>query len=108
MRDLEQARADAQARISSLAAQVAEVMAASEGSNGDDEHDPEGATIAFERQQLLALLAAAQASLSEIERASSLGELCEDCGQPIGAERLEARPSATRCIACASRQPRGR
>lgn len=26
---------------------------------------------------------------------------CEDCGQLIGPERLEAYPEATRCIACA-------
>jgi|GEM_PF-4503517 len=28
---------------------------------------------------------------------------CEDCGQLIEAERLEACPEATRCIACARR-----
>ena len=27
---------------------------------------------------------------------------CEDCGRPIGAERLEAIPTATRCIRCQS------
>jgi len=26
--------------------------------------------------------------------------LCESCGKPIGAERLEALPTATRCIRC--------
>jgi len=26
--------------------------------------------------------------------------LCEDCGKEIGAERLEALPSATRCMRC--------
>lgn len=25
---------------------------------------------------------------------------CQDCGLPIGAERLEALPSATRCVNC--------
>ncbi len=25
---------------------------------------------------------------------------CEDCGKPIGAERLEALPSSTRCVKC--------
>jgi RNA polymerase-binding transcription factor DksA len=29
---------------------------------------------------------------------------CEDCGQLIDAERLEACPEATRCIACARRR----
>jgi DnaK suppressor protein len=108
VRDLKQARADALERITALTTQVAEVMAASEGSNADDEHDPEGATIAFERQQLLALLDLARSSLSEIERVAALGERGQDGGQPTGADRLAARPSATRCIACARSQSRGR
>ncbi len=108
MRDLEQARADAVARISELAAQHAEIVAASEGSNADDEHDPEGATIAFERQQVLALLDLARATLVEIEQAATCDDRCRDCGRPIGVERLAARPSATRCITCASGQARSR
>jgi DnaK suppressor protein len=30
--------------------------------------------------------------------------LCEECGQPIGFERLKARPVTTRCIDCKSDQ----
>jgi RNA polymerase-binding transcription factor DksA len=26
--------------------------------------------------------------------------LCSDCGEPIGADRLEANPAARRCLAC--------
>jgi DnaK suppressor protein len=26
--------------------------------------------------------------------------ICEDCGEPIGAKRLEARPVTTQCIDC--------
>jgi DnaK suppressor protein len=26
--------------------------------------------------------------------------ICEDCGQPIGEERLAALPAATRCVGC--------
>ena len=37
--------------IESLTREFEQVVAASESSNADDEHDPEGATIAFERQQ---------------------------------------------------------
>ena len=105
---LEQARAEALERIAALTAQHAEIIAASEGSNADDEHDPEGATIAFERQQVMALLDLARSSLAEIELAATLHGRCTDCGEPIGAERLEARPSATRCISCARDQARGR
>lgn len=72
----------------------------------DDEHDPEGATIGFERAQVTALLAAAHARLAEIDAlterlaAGAVGT-CERCAGPIGAERLEARPTATVCVSCA-------
>jgi RNA polymerase-binding transcription factor len=74
----------------------------------DDEHDPEGATIAFERSQLEALLDQSRRHLSELDRALRQLEsgdygTCESCGSPIPAERLAARPTARTCIACASR-----
>jgi phage/conjugal plasmid C-4 type zinc finger TraR family protein len=28
--------------------------------------------------------------------------ICEDCGRPIGAERVAALPASTRCISCQS------
>ena len=34
--------------------------------------------------------------------------ICATCGQPISAERLEARPEATLCIDCQRRQEAGR
>ncbi|MFA9446763.1 TraR/DksA family transcriptional regulator [Egicoccus sp. AB-alg6-2] len=74
----------------------------------DDEHDPEGATIAFERQQVAALLAAATARLAELEdartrlRAGDYGQ-CLDCGTSIPRERLLARPAVRRCATCAAR-----
>ena len=96
------------AQVESLTREFDSVVAASRSSNADDEHDPEGATIAFERQQVLALLDLARASLAEIDLAAGLDDRCTDCGQPIGEERLEARPSATRCIGCARDQSRRR
>jgi DnaK suppressor protein len=41
-----------------------------------------------------------QAIRSEERRADGEYGLCEDCGRAIGAERLAALPSATRCIRC--------
>jgi DnaK suppressor protein len=41
-----------------------------------------------------------QASHSADLRAHGAYGLCEDCGQEIGAERLAALPSSTRCIRC--------
>jgi RNA polymerase-binding transcription factor DksA len=106
--DLRAERAEVVARITAMQADFAAVVAASESSNADDEHDPEGATIAFERQQLAALLSQAQRRVEDLDRAlqqlaaGSFGA-CERCGQPIGAERLAARPSARTCITCARR-----
>lgn len=82
---------------------------AAEGSAGsDDEHDPEGATVAFERQHVAALLAQVRAHLAAIDAALSkldagAYELCDRCGEPIGAERLAARPAALLCVRCAAR-----
>lgn len=75
----------------------------------DDEHDPEGATLAFERAQIDGLLLRARGHLDALERAlerldeGSYG-VCEECGRPIAPERLAARPAATTCIQCAARR----
>jgi DnaK suppressor protein len=103
---LEEARAAAAAQVEALERARAEIVAASEGSNADDEHDPEGATIAFERQQVAALLQQARSTLAAAEQAIRRREegtygRCERCGRPIGAERLAARPQASLCITCA-------
>jgi len=86
------------------------MVAASRDSNADDEHDPEGATIAFERAQLRAILSQSVADLAEhdaaLERLAGAGYgACERCGQPIAPARLEARPTARLCIDCASARP---
>jgi RNA polymerase-binding protein DksA len=99
-------RAAVLADIATLTREFDAVVAASQASNADDEHDPEGATIAFERQQLAALLDSARRRLAEVDaalaRRSAGGYgVCESCGRPIGAERLAARPSARTCVDCA-------
>ncbi|MCR4512964.1 TraR/DksA C4-type zinc finger protein [Aeromicrobium sp. 50.2.37] len=90
-------------------ADVAGIVAAREGSNVDDEHDPEGSTIAFERTQADHAAANARRRLLAVEAA--LGRLddgtygvCEVCGEPIAEGRLEALPATTRCVRCASGQ----
>ena len=99
-------RAAALAQIAALTREFDEVVAASRASNADDEHDPEGATIAFERQQVVALLDQARRRLADVEAAvrdveAGIYGVCETCGRPIGAERLAARPAARTCIDCA-------
>jgi DnaK suppressor protein len=95
------------ASIAALSGEFDAVVAASKASNADDEHDPEGATIAFERQQVVALLERARRRLADVDAALARREegsygVCESCGAPIGAERLAARPTARTCITCAA------
>ena len=109
---LEAERRQALARLADLSDDFDAVVAASRDTNADDEHDPEGATIAFERSQVQALVRQAREHLAEIDAAmervgSGTYGTCEDCGQPIGEGRLEARPVARTCINCAGK-PRGR
>jgi RNA polymerase-binding transcription factor DksA len=103
---LELALAENADQIARLEADHASLVAATESSNTDDEHDPEGATIAYEREQLSALLARLREVRAELEagllslEAGSYGT-CARCGGPIAPERLEARPQARLCIDCA-------
>ena len=99
-------RAAAQAQVEALSREFDGLVAASESSNADDEHDPEGATIAFERQQVAALLEQGRRRLAEVDaalarRAAGTYGICENCGRPIAPERLAARPAARTCIDCA-------
>jgi RNA polymerase-binding transcription factor DksA len=108
-RDALTAERDAtRARLDALTGDLSAVVAAATGSNLDDEHDPEGSTIAFEREQLAALRDQARDHLDEIERALArlaAGQygICQSCGGSIGDERLAARPSVRTCVSCASR-----
>lgn len=101
-------RASTLEQIDTLSGMVNEIVAAVTDVANDDEHDPEGQTIAFERAQAVALLDQARARLGEIDAAQTRLRngtygMCERCGQPIAAERLDARPVARTCIACAAR-----
>ena len=97
------------ALIDSLTGNVTSILDASRSTATDDEHDPEGSTIAFERSQASSMLAAARQQLTELDRAlariadGSYGS-CERCGEPIPPDRLLARPAARTCVPCASRR----
>ncbi|WP_343048232.1 TraR/DksA family transcriptional regulator [Cellulomonas humilata] len=105
---LEALRAATLERLAALQGEHRAVVDASRDSNADDEHDPEGATIAFERAQVDALARDAIERLASVDAAiarlddGSYG-ICTVCGQPIAAARLEARPTATTCVGCAAR-----
>lgn len=96
-------------RVVALERQVAGLAEEQALTTHDDEHDPEGVTIGFERAQMLGLLAGARHDLAALDRAAeriaagTYGR-CLRCGEPIPAERLEALPAAETCLACASRR----
>jgi RNA polymerase-binding transcription factor DksA len=108
VRALVEERRRTEDRLRSLVGDYAGIVAASADSNADDEHDPEGATIAFERSQVGALVEQARGHLAEVDAALARVEdgtygVCASCGRPVDPARLEARPVARTCIGCASR-----
>jgi DnaK suppressor protein len=101
------ARRRARQQAAALEREFAILAEAASSAGTDDEHDPEGATLAFERQHAAALLEAARERLAGIDAALRRLEagqygVCERCGQPIGSDRLTARPAALTCIRCAA------
>src|SRR6266852_915807 len=99
-------RARALERVAALEREFAGLAEAASSAGADDEHDPEGATLAFERQHAAALLVAAREQVAAVDAAlRRLAEgrygACDRCGRPVGAERLAARPAALTCIGCA-------
>jgi len=107
---LEAERASTLARLEALTAEHEGIMAASVDTNADDEHDPEGSTIAFERARVAALVDQARVHLDDLDRAVARLDqgtyaVCDRCGSPITAERLSARPATRTCIDCAAIPP---
>jgi DnaK suppressor protein len=106
---LDAERTETRERLAGLEREFAGIVEAADSANTDDEHDPEGATIAFERQHVAALIGQARDQLAAIDEAlrrldeGGYGQ-CERCGQPIAPERLAARPTATRCVSCAGKR----
>jgi len=102
------ARAETARLAEALTRQRDGIVAASEFTSNDDEHDPEGVTIAFERAQVQALLRQAQDDLADLDRAADRVRAgtygtCERCGGPIAEGRLVALPATRICITCANK-----
>lgn len=107
------ARAAAVARAAALEVQVEALAEQQALTTHDDEHDPEGVTIGFERAQLLGLLRGARDEIAALDRAA--GRLregtygrCAHCGAAIPDVRLEALPATDTCLTCADLHRRRR
>jgi DnaK suppressor protein len=99
-------RASIEEQVASLTRTFDDVVSSIEDVGNDDDHDPDGSTIAFERAQVMALLRQARENLDEVDAALARAEggtygTCEVCGRPIPPERLDARPTTRTCVDCA-------
>lgn len=94
-------------QIGALSRSFDDIVEAASLTNTDDEHDPEGSTIAFERALVSSLLLQATSDREALRLTLHRIEepdygVCEHCHGFIGVERLLALPSASRCVSCAS------
>ena len=103
---LEAERAQAVARAAGLRRDLDAIVEAAALDPPDDEHDPEGSTVGFERAMVIDLLRQAEEDLAGLDRAldrvrrGAYGA-CGTCGRPIPPERLAAQPSTLTCLGCA-------
>lgn len=100
---LESERARSEKLLADVERAMNDVSEARDGANSDDEHDPEGATLAWERGTLGAIRADAVHRMALVVDALARLEqgaygLCTVGGEPIPQARLEALPWATTCV----------
>lgn len=104
MRRADVVRADLEARLAELGARVERIEEAQREPLNDDLSEQ-----AVAREDDEALDGVERAAMAEITRirqaigrieAGTYGQ-CMACGKPIGKARLDAMPTATRCIGCA-------
>jgi RNA polymerase-binding transcription factor DksA len=101
----------ASASEKSLVAEYEGILDASVDANLDDEHDPEGATVGYERARVASLLGHARGRLSALAaakdriRTGAYGT-CVQCGRAISFGRLMALPTAVTCVSCANSSTR--
>jgi DnaK suppressor protein len=101
-------RALLEAERSDLCAKLAELGYGEEGGLNYDSNFADTSQVTAERGEAETLAGQLRDALREVEAAIDRLEkgsygICERCGQPISSSRLEAKPAARRCIACASK-----
>ncbi len=98
---LDTRRAELEAELSALSAPTGDQGGISFGKRVGD-----GTSVAVERLSQVAAHDRLRAMLTGVTRArvkvaEGTYEICDRCGDFIGAERLQALPWATRCLTCA-------
>jgi DnaK suppressor protein len=119
-RDLQAYRKRLEAELAELQGQRADLeestetsLAEATGEVGFDEEFADTGTFTFERERDLSLVDNAKDLIDKVEHAlaridgGGFGR-CEACDRPIEAERLDALPYATLCLADARQQVRPR
>ena len=101
-------RQDLTVELDATRVALAELRGQRAGRFDDDEHDPEGLPLSAEWSRLDGLRRATEGRINEVDAALANAEagrygVCLKCGRPIPPGRLEARPTATLCVACAAR-----
>ena len=91
--------------ISELDADLSESLEESSEESPYDQHMAETAGVTLDREIDLSLEENTLVSIAQIDRALAKLEngkygVCDRCGKPIGAERLDVAPFVTLCIEC--------
>jgi RNA polymerase-binding protein DksA len=106
---LEAERDRLQREISEAETELNELLRDSGDGSGDDQADAGSKT--FEREHEMSVANNSRDLLEQVQHAlvriadGSYGT-CENCGQPIGKERLKVFPRATLCMSCKQREER--
>jgi len=93
----------------SLRAKLAELGFGDNGGLAYDQNFADSSQVTAERGEAEALATSLRDTLSEVEHALDKFDngtygTCENCGQAINPDRLEAKPAARFCINCASKR----
>lgn len=104
---LDERRIDVEHRLVAITGDMRVLADARGASTSDDEHDPEGVTLAEEWSRLAGMRDGLEDELRSIQGALirlDAGEygVCTVCGTDIPVERLEVRPFTDRCVRCAA------
>jgi DnaK suppressor protein len=97
-------RARSERLLADVERSMRDVSDARDGANVDDEHDPEGATLAWERGSLGAVRDDALRRIADVDAAiarldAGTWGICAVGGEPIPEARLAAVPWAVTCVA---------